>query len=858
MGIHGVGRRGLARAVLSVVVLGACIVWPTSVFAAGVSWSGIQEVTPASQSSNLNDLMNVLGDPSGSTISTFQSDSGSQPGTSGFSTDTLSGGSWSSANVANGFDLGQDQPSAFAVGPNGAQATAYVVPCPASMTTTPTCVYLAWRASGTSAWGTPMLVVALPQGESTGSPAVAVDANGNATVAWLDYVNTTQSYVKAVTYDAATSGVGQVATLSGEDYIDQAPQIALDGDGTASVTWINGDYNTPTGDQVQAATRPAPTATTTDPAWSAAAALPISGNNAYTAYAFSTAQPGAGPGSVAVALCHRDASGNVTDGEIELLTHGSSGWTDSPVSTSDITSCTQDWSGLFVGRDTAGTTSVGWVEPQGPDSAGYTQYQVMEADEPSGGSWSATTDLTGGPVPYNGSNVSSQLVRPVFAEDPNGDLVAAWAQPVADSPYDQYIFADVRPAGGSFSGPQQVAEDGDSSPSVRAEVLAVSPAIDGNGDATVIWEHFVSATTPQTQDLRAVSTTAPIGSSSGPATPTQTSLSLNPSPNPSVTGQTVSITATVTPTPTPDGGTVDFTDGGTPIPGCGSVGITSGQAVCLYAFTATGTHALKAVYSGDSSYASASDTANQVVNPKPLTSTSTSLAPSAPSISGQTVTFKATVSPVPDGGTVSFEDGGTIITGCGPISVNTLTGAVSCSSSFGSPGSYTIKAVYSGDASYGGSSDTLTQVVNAAPVTPPTSPPPTTTPPTTAQITSALSAGLSVSGSDASIKYLLAHGPSANFTAPGPGQVLISWYYLPKGAVLSSARAGAAAVRPVLVARGKASAAQAGPVKVKLPLTRAGRKLLKKSRRLTLMAKGTFSPTGGSAVTVKKRTKLKP
>lgn len=99
--------------------------------------------------------------------------------------------------------------------------------------------------------------------------------------------------------------------------------------------------------------------------------------------------------------------------------------------------------------------------------------------------------------------------------------------------------------------------------------------------------------------------------------------------------------------------------------------------------------------------------------------TSTSLASSAnPSVVGQPVSYTATLSPVPDGGTVDFQDGGTDIGGCGSVSVNTTTGQATCQVTYSTPNGHTITAIYSGDSHFAGSpSSPLAQTVNKAATT---------------------------------------------------------------------------------------------------------------------------------------------
>lgn len=67
------------------------------------------------------------------------------------------------------------------------------------------------------------------------------------------------------------------------------------------------------------------------------------------------------------------------------------------------------------------------------------------------------------------------------------------------------------------------------------------------------------------------------------------------------------------------------------------------------------------------------------------------------------VTFTAKISPNPAGGTVKFEQGTSVITGCATRPVAPATGKATCRTAFTSAGTYRIKAVYSGDTGFSGS-----------------------------------------------------------------------------------------------------------------------------------------------------------
>jgi Bacterial Ig-like domain (group 3)/Domain of unknown function DUF11/Glycine rich protein len=191
---------------------------------------------------------------------------------------------------------------------------------------------------------------------------------------------------------------------------------------------------------------------------------------------------------------------------------------------------------------------------------------------------------------------------------------------------------------------------------------------------------------------------------------TATVTTLVSSANPSVAGQQVTYTVTVS--PVPDSGTVAFTDGGATIGGCDAqpVDTSTGTAVCQVTYASPGAHSITAGYSGDASFGPSTSAAlPQTVN---QAGTATAVTSSAnPSIPRQAVTYTATVSPVPDGGTVAFTDGDTTIAGCTAQPLNG-SGQAICQVPYTAVGSHAITAVYSGDAAYAGSTSAgLTQHV---------------------------------------------------------------------------------------------------------------------------------------------------
>jgi hypothetical protein len=184
--------------------------------------------------------------------------------------------------------------------------------------------------------------------------------------------------------------------------------------------------------------------------------------------------------------------------------------------------------------------------------------------------------------------------------------------------------------------------------------------------------------------------------------------------NPSVASQPVTFTATVAPatgTGTPTG-TVTFKDGTTTI-GTGTLN-GSGVATVSSGTLAGGAHSITAVYGGDTNFTSSTSSPfSQQVNPASTTNTLASNA--NPSVSGQSVTFTATVAVVSPGteaptGTVNFLDGSTQI-GTGTLDDN---GKATFSTGALTVGTHSITAVSVGNAEFATStSNVVSQVVNA-------------------------------------------------------------------------------------------------------------------------------------------------
>ena len=186
-----------------------------------------------------------------------------------------------------------------------------------------------------------------------------------------------------------------------------------------------------------------------------------------------------------------------------------------------------------------------------------------------------------------------------------------------------------------------------------------------------------------------------------------TTTTLTPSLNPSTFGTAVTLTATVAPSTST--GTVTFKDGATTI----GTGILSGGTATLNTSTlSVASHSLTASYGGDTNDAtSTSSTLTQIVNQATTTTTLTS-SPN-PSTFGASVSLTATVSPSNATGTITFNDGATIL-GTGTLASGTATLNLATLS----VAPHSLTASYGGDTNDAiSTSSTLIQTVNQAPTT---------------------------------------------------------------------------------------------------------------------------------------------
>ena len=301
-------------------------------------------------------------------------------------------------------------------------------------------------------------------------------------------------------------------------------------------------------------------------------------------------------------------------------------------------------------------------------------------------------------------------------------------------------------------------------------------------------------------------------------------------------------------------GEVQFVIGSTPIGPRRSLD-GAGHA-SLVAAGPAGTYQLHANYGGDNYFAS-SDGAIPLTVGRADTTTAIASTPNPVGIGGE-FTIDVDVGAVPPGnvgldGPVQFfvdgqPDGA-------PIDLTGFTGVTVTADAGNIAGNATITARYLGGRNTNPSSASLVETVTApaaqAPGSggsaPPTSAPGSSSAPTTGP--NAPDAGAALAAlSNALRKTVGARGLRAlnglteTFAAPAAGRLVQQVYSptAPKGAM--PARAAS-----TLLASGQASFAAAGPGKLKLKLTAAGRRALRRTDTIKLAVITRFAPAGGSA-----------
>ncbi len=237
------------------------------------------------------------------------------------------------------------------------------------------------------------------------------------------------------------------------------------------------------------------------------------------------------------------------------------------------------------------------------------------------------------------------------------------------------------------------------------------------------------APSPYTATTSSTPTTPPPSSSTAPASvPAATAMitpvaagatsttTLTSSVGTASYGQAVTLSVNVSGasglgTPT---GTVTLSDGSTTL---GTLTLTNGTGSLTTSALSIGSHGIRALYSGDSTFAGGGAALSQMVNPATTALTLTS-SPAGTGAYGQSVTLTAVVAVQGPGsglptGTITFFDSGTAL-GTGTLANVNGQAQASLKVSNLAGGSHALSASYAGSTAYQASSAALTQAVTPA------------------------------------------------------------------------------------------------------------------------------------------------
>jgi PKD repeat protein len=274
-------------------------------------------------------------------------------------------------------------------------------------------------------------------------PEVAIDANGDATVAWVALGASATSFIEAAERPAGGSWSQPVDVSRTDDSVGP-PVLAMDSGGDATAVWtINNGINL----VAEASLRPEGATT-----WSA----PVDLSSADAAAA--GARVAVTPGGTSVAVWQHGTGSSAT---VQAAIHPAGGAWQAPQNLSAAGELAES---PQLATDGLGNTAAVWDRSDGSNTI------VQAAELPAGGStWQSATNL---------SAAGQNATVPQLAASSEGDLVAVWER---SDGANTIVQGAARPAGGSWQSPQSLSSAGQNAENPQV-------AVDAGGNATAVWD----------------------------------------------------------------------------------------------------------------------------------------------------------------------------------------------------------------------------------------------------------------------------------------------------------------------------------------------------------------------------------
>jgi hypothetical protein len=323
-----------------------------------------------------------------------------------------------------------------------------------------------------------------------GSPTLAIDGSGDATVLWVRASGPDETLVQSA-YRPAGGSWQEPTTVSNAPSIEPEPKLRLDAAGDATAVWeatggaegrreLESAYR-PAGGSWQQPVAVAEAHQSTHLEVDAAGDAFLIWTQANTIE--SSYRPSGGSWSVPVALSQAggdsfapriavDAAGDATavwttrngsESETETSYRPAGGAWEAP---STLSNPGEEAADASLAADPRGDTVVGWARDETPG-----QNLMIARYRPAGGGWEAPVGLG-----YEDGEAGS----PGLAMDDAGDLMAVWSSVRVSPPRYATVQSAYRPVGGSWEAPVVLS-------STESNAYPEDIAFDGLGDALVLW-----------------------------------------------------------------------------------------------------------------------------------------------------------------------------------------------------------------------------------------------------------------------------------------------------------------------------------------------------------------------------------